>query len=114
MFEIVDRDYVMNPETEKQIDSGAELQDGMVVLIASRSARWLLEGSEPSDMADILETNRWCTVSNVQVRTGSGIDMRTGDPKKMVGFTAIYEDGATIERWYHVSNPWYVKLDSCK
>lgn len=102
MSEIVNHDFTMNPETEKKIANGTELRDGMRVLIAAGNSLWRLEDSSPRDQSAILEINRWCNVSGIQERG------------TMVGFTATYDDGVQVARWYHKTLPWYVKLDSIR
>lgn len=102
---LVAQDYEANPETELLAPNGADLLDGMTVLLGDKSARWNLETmdkSNPEIVADAHLTNRWCTISDVKVEKGR------------VSFLGRYGDGTRKVRTYPTTVMWLVKSDFLK
>lgn len=93
--------YVMDPKTEDLLPNGKRLTNGMRVLAGSPDNRERIEKYETDWVMDrLLEQNRWCTVSDLEV----------GDT--IVSFVAVYEDGTKRLRVLGLYLPWLVKLDS--
>ena len=99
-------DYVMNPETDDLI-RGDKLREGMIVLLEGCRMRQDPKNFETTDSAynrqKALETSRWCTVTDIQTRSGDG---------RVMSFIGLYADGTKFERTYNEFFCWFVKLDS--
>jgi len=98
--DLVDSTYTMNPELEVLAPNGADLEDGMVVLIAPVLRRFNVLDMATDDTAKIkmaLTANRWCTVENIEVIRGR------------ISFIGVYKDGSTAKRVYATNVAWLVK-----
>lgn len=96
----VSRFYEMDPQFEDVI-FGADLRDGMVVLLEDHLLRGELDRmDEKYEMARVREANRWCTVTRL---TRSG---------PLVRFIGLYGDDTKLVRSYHADYAWIVKKDS--
>lgn len=97
----VDQFYEMDPQFEDLLPDGTYLRDGMIILTDTASLRrHIYDNMCPHDLYHARITNRWATVSNVQL-----CDDR-------VMFVAIYADGVKKKRIYSVEHGWIVKIDS--
>lgn len=99
---LVDRTYTRKPKFEKLIP-GTELEDGMVVLLAPAMLKWPIEHRQERDFRDfeeVLKTNRWCTVSELEITLG------------VVSFIGVYEDGRKCHRSMPTDIFWLSKLDT--
>lgn len=99
---LVERHYTMNPKTEVLVPNAADLQNGMVVLVAGVMYRHEILSKTTNDypqhvVNSLLVWNRWCTVKNVKV---------TGE---RVSFTGVYEDGREVPRVCGRGMAWLVK-----
>lgn len=94
----VERFYVFDKETEYILHSGAELQDGMTVLIDSFELR--VDINQPMTLITLdraLEMNRWCTIRDVLVLG------------RTVRFNATYVDGTKRERTLSIHHSWIAR-----
>lgn len=98
----VSRHYVMDPEHEDLLWSGADLRVGMVVLIEDELLRGDPGSSDDYNKSRADEANRWCTVERIEL-SNSG---------QLVTFLATYGDGTKRKRAYAASYAWLVKLAS--
>lgn len=102
MNELVERFYVMNPETEDVLPTGEQLRNGMIVLIESAESKAGLEYAiEPVKLANARKTNRWCEVSELRIW-----------PNSQITFIGIYADGVKCQRTAPVRDAWLVTIDS--
>jgi hypothetical protein len=118
----VDKFYVMDPEFDDLLNTGAELKDGMIVLIEESMSKTNLEFLNVVDSASYqydynraLENNRWCTVSQVSIRRRYDYDQYgavIGESSPLISFIAIYADGTKRKRTYDSSYAWFVKKDT--
>lgn len=105
LSQFVPVNYWMNPEIEDLIPSGLLLKDGMVVLVDEMMMRgdpFLIDDS-PYALDKCLENNRWCTVTELEIK---------GHTTKSVRFVAVYGDRTKRVRMLDVAWPWIVKLSS--
>lgn len=102
--QFVPKYYVMDPETEELVFDAMDLRNGMVVLIADPDERTRPELGNDRDweMDRLLERNRWCTVSKIDVSPETN----------SVYFLATYEDGTQRKRQYSITQAWLAKKDS--
>lgn len=99
---LVDRYYTMKPDKELLVPNGGELQNGMIVLLAQDVLRWPIENRQESDFVnftDVLKTNRWCTVNDVNTDGYA------------VHFVGVYPDKTVARRTYPKDVAWLVKKD---
>jgi hypothetical protein len=99
--------YLNDPETEELV-YGDALRDGMVVLLEETILRANpdnLETRNGYEYLRILETARWCMVTNVRFSPAE----RSG---RIVKFIGVYADGTKSSRSYHTDYTWYVKRAS--
>jgi hypothetical protein len=102
-FRFVPRFYRMDPKTEDLLPSGAELADGMKVLIEDPDERAVIKDDmEDWELDRALVRNRWCEVTYLSTRS-SGTS---------ISFVAVYEDGTKRKREYSARESWFVKKDS--
>lgn len=104
VFDFAPKYYVANPETEKIVFDGMELQNGMEVLIEDPACRakitpGLKDDEDEFDLALVM--NRWCTVSDFRV-----ID------ETSIGFIATYPDETQRKRVVDFDEAWIVKKRS--
>ncbi len=102
----VDRFYVMDPEFDDVLFSGAELREGMVVLLEDPLMRGDLDRQDVYSRNRRDECNRWCVVERLEVRPRPEF----GSP--LVRFLARYPDGTKRLRSYDASYGWIVKKGS--
>lgn len=97
----VDQEYVFNPKNEYFIETGTELRDGMVVLVANDNLRIERKRFDLDDRTRLRAKieNRWCKISRLDQ-----------SDKYYVRFTAVYGDGMVVERELARNMGWYVKL----
>lgn len=102
------RIFQMNPQTDDLI-RGAELKEGMVVLIEDTSVRAdpakHLEEDHECDIylcPRILAGALWCRVTRLERRRGD----------ELVSFIGEYHDGTKRSRTYNISYCWFVKKGS--
>jgi hypothetical protein len=93
----------MQPEFEDLV-YGTDLRDGMIVLVEDEMMRG--DPSRSSDTALVLSSNRWCTVSRLQV-----IDRGFGQ-SPLVKFIGVYGDGMKRSRTYDSGYGWIIKRES--
>jgi hypothetical protein len=106
--DIVDADQPMNSHEEYVEYDGAKLEDGMVVLLAEPETKTSFKNLVwETQIAGLLETNRWCTVSEVEIW-----DADPANP--FVTFIGIYEDGTKRQRSLPIHYAWLVKKDSVR
>lgn len=102
MNELVEKTYVMNPETEDVLPTGEQLRNGMIVLIESRGSKVGLENTTaPVNLTNARKQNRWCEVSELRIW-----------PDSQITFIGIYADGVKCQRRAPVRDAWIVKIDS--
>jgi hypothetical protein len=99
---LVDRFYTMNPTTEFLMPNGADMEEGMVVLLAANVLKWEVEGKQEKDFIDfnsVLTANRWCRATRV---SSDGYSVK---------FTGVYPDGKEVKRAYPKDVAWLVRKD---
>jgi hypothetical protein len=99
---LVERFYTMNPKTEFLMPNGADMEEGMVVLLAANVLKWEIERKQEKDFVDfnsVLMTNRWCRATKV---SSDGFS---------VSFTGVYPDGMEVKRAYPKDVAWLVRKD---
>lgn len=102
-FGFVQKYYLMNPDTEEILFDGAELRDGMKVLIEDPQLRETITdrlGEDPAAFAHAMQMNRWCTVS----------DFTSDFPN--IEFIATYEDETQRKMTVDSKKAWIVKMAS--
>lgn len=102
-FGFVQKYYLMNPDTEEILFDGAELRDGMKVLIEDPQLRETITdrlGEDPEAFARAMQMNRWCTVS----------DFTSDFPN--IEFIATYEDETQRKMTVDSKKAWIVKMSS--
>lgn len=100
-YVVLDRFHPFDPETEDLI-YGADLQDGMVVLIEPMFRH--SADSTTSNAIDRLKLNvenRWCEVTKRMFMEDAG-----------VAFIGVYADGHKAARFSYKSQGWVLKLDA--
>ncbi len=102
----VDRFYEMDPEFDDILFSGAEVREGMVVLLEDCLLRADLSRDDIYNADRARECNRWCTVERVEVKP------RPDCSSALLRFLARYGDGTKRLRSYDISYAWIVKKDS--
>lgn len=101
-YQLVDTDYMMNPETDDLLFDGCMLKNGMNVLIEAPHMRAAVRSgyTVESEKRLAVERNRWAIVSELRV---------VGD---QVAFIATYADGVKLKRTHSINEAWLVKIDS--
>ena len=104
--DMVNKYYVMNPETDILVPDGRGLKNGMTVLIedSSMRANVPLAKHDQSEKFRALQYNRWCVVSNLQIERHPKGDVVT--------FVGTYLDGTQHKRWAGINKAWLCKRDS--
>ena len=110
----VPRDYIMDPVHEDLLFEGADLREGMIVLIESSLIKENPERVDEWSRKRVMENNRWCTVLRVNVRERFDHDdyghaTRTSP---LVEMLCEYPDGVKAKRSFDNSYAWIVKRDS--
>lgn len=90
--------YPSNPPMDSRYEyyepNGGNLENGMVVIASN------CQSADQELLRPVEVTNRWCTVTNVDVIDG------------IVKFHGVYADGSIHERRRSVLSPWLVRRDS--
>lgn len=100
-MEFVTKFYQMNPDEDELFLGSSRLENGMKVLCEKDSER--MRPEEPLtdwQLAQALERNRWCVISDLQNISGK------------IRFVGVYEDGTKRIRAYQAEESWYVKKNS--